>query len=163
MIDRLRELLRAATPGPWASEATEHLPPNALVYGPDGDSFAYLTWNPGNDDDPVATAAYIAACDPCTVAELLDAHDRMAGALAELIRTTDAYGEAQASRGHEGTPHDLYFHSAFSHVGDPATCLTVDDCSACMSAMYGTEAEMQMSLDAARAALAVPKEENPDA
>jgi hypothetical protein len=143
MIDRLRELLRALGPLPWVMTVTE-----------DGAALTAKFERPG---DAVLIVETVNA-----LPELLDAHDRMAGALAELIRTTDAYGEAQASRGHEGTPHDLYFHSAFSHAGDPATCLTVDDCSACMSAMYGTEAEMQMSIEAARAALAVPKEENPE-
>jgi hypothetical protein len=151
MIDRLRELLRAwdfeTYPGPFHIEQHDH-PDQWWLNNAMGDSMALDT----SDAELVVNA----------LPELLDAHDRMAGALRELIRTTDAYGEAQASRGHEGTPHDLYFHSAFSHVGDPATCLTVDDCSACMSAMYGTEAEMQMSIEAARAALAVPKEENPE-
>ena len=68
----LRRLAGRATPGPWFSQPSEHVPPRGVVYGPDGDSFASIAWNPGNDYDQVATAEYIAAADPRTVLALLD-------------------------------------------------------------------------------------------
>ena len=112
-LDALERLAEQATPGPWESQASEDEPANALVYGPDGDSFAYLSWNPGNDYDVVATAAYIAALSPETVRTLI----RWARA------ADDLYGGLVSEHGHDEThsadwPACLPIHIAMNRYRD---------------------------------------------
>jgi hypothetical protein len=61
----LRALLAAAMPGPWEHVPLPFgdgpLPEDALIFGPDGDSFVRVAWNPGLDNDQYADAALIVA------------------------------------------------------------------------------------------------------
>lgn len=77
----LRRLAASATPGPRSAQAAMRLSVNALIYGSDGDSFARDAHNPGNDYDPVATAAYIAAASPDVILGLLDEIERLRTAI----------------------------------------------------------------------------------
>lgn len=84
-MTELRRLAEAATPGPWTSGGLPigdgPLPQAAYVFGPDGDSFVDVQWNPGRNNDQYADAAYIAAANPKAILELLDERDRLREAL----------------------------------------------------------------------------------
>jgi hypothetical protein len=57
-IQRLREAHEAATPGRWVMAGAADAR-SADVFGPDGDAFIEVRWNPGRDNDPESDAEAI--------------------------------------------------------------------------------------------------------
>jgi hypothetical protein len=102
-IQRLREAHEAATPGRWVMAGAADAR-SADVFGPDGDAFIEVRWNPGRDNDPesdaeaivlahnalpalldVAEAARVAVRWPCTGGHPeCDEHRRLRAALDRL-------------------------------------------------------------------------------
>lgn len=86
----------------------------------------------------------------------MNARDDLEDAAREVLHAADACRDAVNGQGHPGEPHDRMLHHLLNGPllpGEVQVFSTVDDCSACGGAQYGTEDTLMRAYARLRVAL----------